>query len=139
MNNSAPKLTEGAQPPNGDYQAVWQLEMWKRAEEAKFKAYLKQREIEKIEEVTYNWKMKEQDREATFHESMKSMEALETKLRQKALDLQRREERIIQLEDELKHKITEVSRSLATKEEEVLNIKKRFKEEKTQLEHDKKK
>ena len=32
-----------------DYQAVWQLEMWKRAEEAKFKAYLKQREIEKIE------------------------------------------------------------------------------------------
>jgi hypothetical protein len=25
----------------GDYQAVWQLEMWKRAEEAKFKAYLK--------------------------------------------------------------------------------------------------
>jgi len=24
-----------------DYQAVWQLEMWKRAEEAKFKAYLK--------------------------------------------------------------------------------------------------
>jgi len=27
--------------------------MWKRAEEAKFKAYLKQKEIEKIEEITY--------------------------------------------------------------------------------------
>ena len=59
------------------------------------------------------------------------MEGLEGKLRQKALDLQRREERIIQLEDELKHKITEVSRSLASKEEEVINIKKRFKDEKT--------
>ena len=27
--------------PQAEYQAVWQLEMWKRAEEAKFKAYLK--------------------------------------------------------------------------------------------------
>jgi len=42
------------------------------------------------------------------------------------------------LEEELKHKITEVSRSLASKEEEVLNVKKRFKEEKSQLEHEKK-
>lgn len=142
MNNSAPKQNETANPangtPGGDYQAVWQLEMWKRAEEAKFKAYLKQREIEKIEEITYSWKMKESDRETTFMETLKSMDTLESKLRQKALDLQRREERIIQLEDELKHKITEVSRSLANKEEEVLNVKKRFKDEKTQLEHDKK-
>lgn len=66
------------------------------------------------------------------------MEGLETKMRQKALDLQRREERIIQLEEELKHKITEVSRQLANKEEEVLMIKKKFKEEKNQLETDKK-
>lgn len=84
MNNSAPKQVEGAAgatPPNGDYQAVWQLEMWKWAEEAKFKAFLKQREIEKIEEVTYSWKMKEADRETTFNESLKNMEALEGKLR----------------------------------------------------------
>ena len=122
-----------------DYEAVWQLEMWKRAEEAKFKAYLKQREIEKIEEITYTWKMKESDREAAFNDSLKTMEALDGKLRQKALDMQRREERIVQLEEELRHKITEVSRQLASKEEEVLNVKKRFKEEKNVLEHDRKK
>ena len=69
--------------------------MWKRAEEAKFKAYLKQREIEKIEEITFSWKTKEQERELTFNDSMKHMESLDGKLRQKALDLQRREERII--------------------------------------------
>ena len=72
---------EGGPAPNVDYQAVWQLEMWKRAEEAKFKAYLKEREIEKIEEITYAWKTKEQDREVTFNESLKSMEQLETKMR----------------------------------------------------------
>ena len=124
---------------NADYQAVWQIEMWKRAEEAKFKAYLKQREIEKIEEITYAWKKKEQEREVTFNDSLKQMEALDGKLRQKALDLQRREERIIQLEEELKHKITEVSRQLANKEEEIINIKKRFKDERAILEHEKKK
>ena len=45
----------------------------------------------------------------------------------------------MQLEEELRHKITEVSRQLASKEEEVLNVKKRFKEEKNILEHDRKK
>ena len=84
--------------------------MWRRAEEAKFKAYLKQREIEKIEELTATWKGKEQERESTFSDSLRSLEQLENKVRQNALDLQKREERIIQLEEELKHKITEVSR-----------------------------
>lgn len=124
--------------PQAEYQAVWQLEMWKRAEEAKFKAYLKQKEIEKIEEVTFTWKQKEQEREATFNESMRAIDKFDGSLRQKAIELQRREERIIQLEEELKHKINEVSRQLTSKEEEIIQIKKKFKDEKNQLEHDRK-
>lgn len=108
--------------------------MWKRAEEAKFKAYLKQREIEKIEEITASWKFKETERENQFNDSLKGIESLDAKLRNQAIDLQRREERIIQLEEELKHKINEVSRSLVNKEEEVMSVKKRFKEEKAMLE-----
>jgi len=48
--------------------------MWRRAEEAKFKAYLKQREIEKIEELTATWKGKEQQREGTFSDSLRTLE-----------------------------------------------------------------
>jgi hexokinase len=48
--------------------------------------------------------------------------------------LQRREEKIVQLEEELKHKIQEVTRQLTLKEEEIMNVKKRFKEEKVLLE-----
>jgi hypothetical protein len=44
--------------------------MWKRAEEAKFKAYLKHKEIERIEEITLQWKQKELEREKTFGDSM---------------------------------------------------------------------
>ena len=113
--------------------------MWKRSEMAKFLAHLKQKEIEKIEEVTRDWKMKEAEREQVFNESVQKVTSLESKVRQKATDLQRREERIIQLEEELKSKIMEVSRQLTQKEEEIINIKKKFKEEKVLLEHDKKK
>lgn len=113
--------------------------MWKRAEEQKFKAWLKQREIERIEEITVTWKAKEGDRERQFNESMQRLSLLETKVRGKAIELQRREDRIVQLEEELKHKISEVSRQLTVKEEEVVNVKKRFKEERTALEQDKKK
>ena len=52
--------------------------------------------------------------------------------------MQKREEKIIQLEEELKSKILEVSRQLTSKEEEILNIKKKFKEERVLLESDKK-
>ena len=112
--------------------------MWKRAEEAKFKAYLKQKEIERIEDITYAWKAKEADRDKTFTEAMGKVTALEGKVRQKNLDLQRREERIVQLEEELKQRINEVGRQLTVKEEEVMTVKKRFKEERTALETDKK-
>lgn len=45
---------------------------------------------------------------------------------------------IIQLEEELKYKIQEVARQLTHKEEEILNIKMKFKEERQNLEMDKK-
>ena len=32
-----------------DYQIVWELEMWKRSEQAKFKVHLKEQEIKRIE------------------------------------------------------------------------------------------
>ena len=58
-------------------------------------AHLKQKEIEKIEEVTRDWKMKEAEREKSFNETVQRVTSLESKVRQKATDLQRREERII--------------------------------------------
>lgn len=62
---------ENANPNSGnEYQAVWQVELWKRAEEQKFKAWLKQREIERIEEITATWKAREGERERSFNDSM---------------------------------------------------------------------
>jgi len=48
---------------------------------------LKQKEIERIEEITYSWKNKESERERQFSDSLAKVTNLENKLRQKALDL----------------------------------------------------
>ena len=91
------KGQENLNPNTGDaaQQTIWQLELWKRAEEQKFKAWLKQRELDRIEEVTAQWKTKEADRERQFMDSMNRVAQLEQKIRGKAIDLQRREERIV--------------------------------------------
>ena len=66
--------------------------------------------METIEEVIKDWRQKETSRDALFQESLSKVSMIETKLRQKAVEIQRREERIIQLEEELKSKIQEVAR-----------------------------
>jgi hypothetical protein len=42
---------------------------------------LKQKEIERIEEITYTWKNKEADRERLFSDSLTKVTTLEGKLR----------------------------------------------------------
>ena len=57
------------------------MELWKRAEEAKFKAWLKQREIERIEEITAQWKGKEAERDRVFNEALAKIVQVENKVR----------------------------------------------------------
>lgn len=54
---------------------------------AKFMAHLKQKEIEKIEQVTSEWKQKESYRESSFNEALTKVTQVENKLRQKTTDL----------------------------------------------------
>ena len=48
---------------------------------AKVLAHLKQKEIEKVEEVTRAWKIKEAEREHAFNESIQKVSTMETKIR----------------------------------------------------------
>ena len=94
----------GGGPEQGtpEYQIVWELEMWKRAEMAKFKAHMKQLEQATVEDITREWRQKEAIREQKFEDAIKQINLIETKIRHKSTDLQRREEKIMQLEDELR-------------------------------------
>lgn len=41
------------------YKIVWELETWKKSEEAKFRFHLKKKEIEFLEDLKKTWKQKE--------------------------------------------------------------------------------
>ena len=118
-------------------QAIWEIEVWKRAQMTQFKSYLKQLEFEFISKIKDDMEKKEDQREKEFKSKINELNILQNKLRKKASELESRENKITLCEEELKLKINEVSRQLINKDDEIAYIKKRFKDEKMQLEKEK--
>jgi len=115
-----------------------QILLWKKAEEAKFKSMLKQKEQETLDAITEEWRNKEIVRTNEFSIAIDSIHEIESKLKTKSKELSKREQQIVKIEDSLKAKIIEITSQLAQKEEEIISVKTHCKDEKTQLEKDKK-
>ena len=112
---------------------IWDLEVWKRAEQAQFKAYLKQLEFEYLSKLQEDFKKKEEEREKEFKAKINEINSLRNKLTKKASELESRENKIKLCEEELKMKISEVSKQIVNKDEEIDLIKKNAKEEQNKL------
>ena len=112
---------------------IWDLEVWKRAEQAQFKAYLKQLEFEYLSKLQEDFKNKEEEREKEFKAKINEINSLRNKLTKKASELESRENKIKLCEEELKMKINEVSKQIVNKDEEIDLIKKNAKEEQNKL------
>lgn len=112
---------------------IWELENWKRAEEARFRYNLKQREAELTEKMRAEWKQKELDREKAFKETENKLAGHLQRMQSKMNQLQKREGRLVLLEEELKQKIGETSRQLALKDVEMEEFKAKQLEERKAL------
>ena len=112
---------------------IWDLEVWKRAEQAQFKAYLKQLEFEYLSKLQEDFKNKEEEREKEFKAKINEINSLRNKLTKKASELESRENKIKLCEEELKLKYNEVSKQILNKDEEIDLIKKNNKEEQNKL------
>mmetsp|Transcript_21894 Transcript_21894/g.39936 ORF Transcript_21894/g.39936 Transcript_21894/m.39936 type:complete len:500 (+) Transcript_21894:2014-3513(+) len=121
------------QAPAADYQAAWELELWRRAEEAKWKAGLKEKENQHLATLSVEWAAREQERERLFSKSVAELGQLESKLRTKILELQKREQKIASLDEELRQKLNDTSRQVALKEEEIQALKSRYTESRANL------
>ena len=98
---------------------IWDLEVWKRAEQAQFKAYLKQLEFEYLSKLQEDFKLKEDEREKEFKTKINEINNLRIKLTKKATELERRENQIKLKEDELIMKINAASNQLMIKDDEI--------------------
>ncbi len=104
----------------------------------KFQMVLKQKEMDFLNKLNEEWKHKENEREKQWKKTEASIYQIEGKLRGKAVDLQKREQKLVLLEEELKHKLNETGKIMSNKDEEINELKKRSKEEKNALEKEKK-
>ena len=140
-NESVPIMGSNPNPTDvqksKEEQAIWEIEVWKRAQMTQFKSYLKQLEFEFISKIKDDMEKKEDQREKEFKSKINELNILQNKLRKKASELESRENKITLCEEELKLKINEVSRQLINKDDEIAYIKKRFKDEQMQLEKEK--
>lgn len=124
-------------PQFSEEQVVWELEIWKRAEQTKFKAYLKGLEFEFLSKLSEDYKLKEDENEKEIKSKINELNTLQTRVKKKASELEGRESKLMLMEGELKNKISEVARQLTNKDEEIIYLQKRFKENKSDLEKEK--
>ncbi len=85
-------------------------------------------------EMGSQWAAKERQ----FQQVMGELGGLEARTKQKALELAKRENKLLQAEDELKRRQQETAALLVAKEEEIVGVKRRFASEKSEFELEKK-
>lgn len=115
---------------------VWELEVWKKSEQTKFKAYLKQIEVEFINRLAEETQMKEDKREKEFKQSLNELQIFINKTKKKAHELENRENKISLIEEEIKLKLNEMSRQITSKNDEIMVIQKKSKDEKLALDRE---
>ena len=77
-----------------EYKIIWELETWKKSEEAKFKYQLKSKEIEYFTKLNEEWRKKELERDKIFKSTEAKLQTVESRLKQKANELQKREQKV---------------------------------------------
>jgi hypothetical protein len=94
-----------------EYSAAFELELWKRAEEEKFRTFLKGQESAMRQQLDDEYRQKELQRAKEFRTKQNELKDLEAKVRKKFQDLQQREvalvaeeARVSSLRDEMKRR-----------------------------------
>lgn len=113
---------------------VWELEVWKKSEQTKFKAYLKQIEIDYMNKIADEIQLKEEKREKDFKLAIGELQSFINKAKKKTHELENRENKISLIEEEIKLKLNEMTRQINFKNEEITIYQKKSKDEKTLLE-----
>eukprot|EP01006_Ploeotia_vitrea_P042542 TRINITY_DN66633_c7_g5_i1.p1 TRINITY_DN66633_c7_g5~~TRINITY_DN66633_c7_g5_i1.p1 ORF type:complete len:694 (-),score=388.03 TRINITY_DN66633_c7_g5_i1:14-2095(-) len=89
-----------------EYQMAWELEMWRRAEQAKFEAHWKQVESSRMAVLESEWKKQEMMREKQVARQQQAVVQLEKKLKQTLFSVEAQQQRLSMAEEALKKRKT---------------------------------
>jgi len=102
---------------------IWELDNWKKNEEAKFKIEIKQKEIEYMNKIVEKWNTYETEREKKLKAHEINFEGIESKLKSKMIELQKRENKVALFESEMQTKLAGVANELVLKNKEIEKLK----------------
>lgn len=82
-------VDHGVAPPQSEkdlrqtleYEMAWEFEMWRRSEEIKWRAELKDREMSRMSALEDEWKRREREQAMEAEKTRKEQDALEAKLK----------------------------------------------------------
>ncbi|KAJ7516333.1 hypothetical protein O6H91_22G054400 [Diphasiastrum complanatum] len=83
-----------------EYELAWEFELWRRAEEVKWRADLKEKEVARLGALESEWKRREQERTIAVDKMQVELANIESKLRSKLLILEKRERALVLAEEE---------------------------------------
>jgi len=104
------------------YQLFWEFEIWKKTEEMNFRQLLKDREEDHLMTISDKYRHLEKQRELAFTKGISDISNLESKLRTKIADLQKRESNVIIYETELTRKIEDAIKQVTNKDNEIHDL-----------------
>ncbi|CAG9461809.1 unnamed protein product [Pedinophyceae sp. YPF-701] len=82
-----------------EYEAAWELEMWRRAEEAQFRAGLAEREAKRMAALEAEWRAREQGRAREAEDARRQYRTLESRAREVLAAAEERERRVVAAEE----------------------------------------
>lgn len=112
-----------------EYKVALELEIYRQEEEAKFREHLKARESEFLSQLANEWKKREKEREASLKKKTDEIYLLETQFQNLIMDLESREKKLDQGENDLVNRRQDVERELERRIEEARDATRRLQEE----------
>ncbi|EFJ36808.1 hypothetical protein SELMODRAFT_77049, partial [Selaginella moellendorffii] len=123
-----------------EYELAWEFEMWRRSEEARWRAELKEKEVATIKALEEESKRKQKDQAAALDKVRLELANLEAKLRTKLLAVEKRDRTLVHAEEEAALRKEALQRECAQRVADVENVAKRMQadyQQRIEMEHGK--
>ena len=112
-----------------EYASAWEFEVWRAAEEARWRAEMKEKEIARMAFIQKEWKKRERERLLEIQKAEREVDALQKGLQKSLKAVEERERRLILAEEATTRRRKEMEREAATQALEAQTTIKRAKED----------
>jgi len=123
------KSQGAAQGRGAEYQAAWEFEVWRAAEEARFRAELKEKEVTRMAALESEWRRHEKARTEEVASLRAECESLQKKLHASLSSAEERERKLVTAEESLTRRRKEIERQAAARAAEAQTTIRRVQEE----------